>query len=174
MNISISKKRSGLFCILILLFVFFITGLWHGASWNFVIWGLFHGFFMLLERWKPVKLPTILKHIYLLFIVSIGWVIFRADTLNYAIQMLANMFTLSGGADNSPLLYINTYFIIIISIAILFVIPVRKKFVKLFETRSDIALLFSTAKYSFYVLLFAFSSFELAQSTYNPFIYFRF
>lgn len=160
-----------------LLIVFFITGLWHGASWNFIIWGLFHGIFILIERWIPVKLPTALnfiKHIYVLGIISISWVIFRADTLSYAIQMLANMFTLSGGSDNSPLLYFNAQTIFIMSIGILFAMPIRKILTDLYTTSFHTQLLYTTAKYGFYIILFVLSTFELAQTTYNPFIYFRF
>ena len=78
------------------LIVFFLCGLWHGSSWNFVIWGLIHGLFLVLERiglgnfvnklWKP------LQHVYTLLIVMIGWVFFRAETLSSATQMLTIMF----------------------------------------------------------------------------------
>ena len=72
--------------------VFFLCGLWHGASWNFVIWGLFHGSFLVAERlgladavkrlWAP------LRHAYLLVVVMIGWVFFRAETLPAALAYL--------------------------------------------------------------------------------------
>jgi alginate O-acetyltransferase complex protein AlgI len=75
--------------------VFFLCGLWHGASWNFVIWGLFHGSFLVIERlglaavirrlWPP------LRHAYLLLVVMIGWVFFRADTLPSAVAFLMAM-----------------------------------------------------------------------------------
>src|SRR4029079_875958 len=72
--------------------VFFLCGLWHGASWNFVIWGLFHGTFLVVERlglaaaihrlWRP------LRHLYLMLVVMIGWVFFRAETLPGSIAFL--------------------------------------------------------------------------------------
>ncbi len=72
--------------------VFFLCGLWHGASWNFVIWGLFHGAFLVVERlgladavmrlWRP------LRHVYVLIVVMVGWVFFRAETLPAAIGFL--------------------------------------------------------------------------------------
>jgi alginate O-acetyltransferase complex protein AlgI len=75
--------------------VFFLCGLWHGASWNFVLWGLFHGAFLVIERlglaaairrlWRPVR------HVYLLLAVMVGWVFFRADTLSGALGFLAAM-----------------------------------------------------------------------------------
>ena len=76
--------------------VFFLCGLWHGASWNFVVWGLFHGTFLVIERlglaaavrrlWAP------LRHAYLLLVVMVGWVFFRADTLGGAAAFLKAMF----------------------------------------------------------------------------------
>src|SRR5690554_7029994 len=69
-----------------LLIVFFLTGLWHGASWNFVIWGLFHGFFIIIERLNIIKVPTrfyVIGNIYTLLIVMIGWVLFRSENLEY-------------------------------------------------------------------------------------------
>ena len=70
-----------------LVIVFFLCGLWHGASWTFVIWGLYHGTFLVMERlgladrlmrlWRP------LRHLYLLIVVMVGWVLFRADTLTF-------------------------------------------------------------------------------------------
>ena len=63
--------------------VFLLTGLWHGANWTFVVWGLFHGFFLLLEEFIPrlKKLPKVLGHIYTLLVVTLGFVVFRADSL---------------------------------------------------------------------------------------------
>lgn len=79
-----------------LLIVFFLTGLWHGASWNFIVWGLFHGMFLVLERLgfgKVLnKLPRIFQHIYTLLIVMIAWVFFRAADLSQGLVFVKNMF----------------------------------------------------------------------------------
>ena len=84
-----------------LLIVFFLTGLWHGANWTFICWGLFHGALMLLERgpWGKIheKLPSILRRIMTLFAVLIGWVLFRADSLPQAGDYFRRMFMFSGG-----------------------------------------------------------------------------
>lgn len=78
-----------------LLLVFFVTGLWHGASWNFVIWGLFHGAFLALERTRFGALleraPVALRHLYLLLVVGIAWVFFRSADLDQALGYLAVM-----------------------------------------------------------------------------------
>ena len=72
--------------------VFFLCGLWHGASWNFVIWGLFHGTFLVVERVglaaAIMRLPRPVRHVYLTLVVMVGWVFFRADTLPGAIAFL--------------------------------------------------------------------------------------
>ncbi len=84
-----------------LLIVFFLTGLWHGASWNFVIWGLWHGFFLIVERVlrnKNVKihLPKAVKWVYAMLVVIIGWVFFRAADLTAALEYLKCMFGVNG------------------------------------------------------------------------------
>ena len=83
-----------------LVLVFFLCGLWHGAAWTFVFWGLFHGAFLVLERAGLAKwleeLPYPVRHAYLLLVVMLGWVFFRADTLAGGIAMIAAMFGLGG------------------------------------------------------------------------------
>ena len=80
--------------------VFFLTGLWHGASFNFIVWGLYYVVFLIIERlgWNRIlkKLPVFLQHVYAFLIIMIGWVFFRADTLTAAVQYIKGMFSLSG------------------------------------------------------------------------------
>lgn len=161
-----------------LLIVFFITGLWHGASWNFVIWGLFHGLFLMIERLGLLsKIPSklsIIKRIYTLLIILIGWVIFRSENMEYAIQFISRMFSFSSGNNATPYLYINTFVVLNIVIGIVFATPLRGY---LGEKIGSISMLFayrSYLKHAIYIILFIASIFELAQTTYNPFIYFRF
>ncbi|MDT5295029.1 MAG: alginate O-acetyltransferase complex protein AlgI [Acidobacteriota bacterium] len=86
-----------------LLAVFFLCGLWHGASWNFVVWGLFHGAFLIFERMGLLRLleraPAPLRHAYAMSVVLIGWVLFRAETLPQAVGYLGTMAGLSVGAE---------------------------------------------------------------------------
>ena len=160
-----------------LIIVFFITGLWHGASWNFVVWGLFHGFFLLLERNIKVPIPKnlyFLKRVYLLLVVIIGWVFFRIEDFNEAIAFLGKMFSFNGGMDNSPLMYLNPFMWVVIITGVLFSAPLRG-FIS-----NRLAMLFKNTlaqrvfSYLVYFVLFLFTIMELAQTTYNPFIYFRF
>jgi alginate O-acetyltransferase complex protein AlgI len=78
-----------------LVLVFFLCGLWHGASWNFVVWGLYHGTFLVVERLglgaMLRRLPASIRHAYLLLVVMVGWVFFRADTLHDAVVYLGAM-----------------------------------------------------------------------------------
>jgi alginate O-acetyltransferase complex protein AlgI len=78
-----------------LLIVFFLTGLWHGAAWRFIVWGLYHGAFLMLERFglgrALEKAPRPLRHLYALLVVMVGWVFFRADSLPQALGYLGRM-----------------------------------------------------------------------------------
>jgi len=84
--------------------VFLVCGLWHGANWTFVIWGLYHGFFLVFERlvgwqrtWQP---PALLGHAYVLLVAVIGWVFFRAATLSDALLYLRGMAGAARGAES--------------------------------------------------------------------------
>jgi alginate O-acetyltransferase complex protein AlgI len=78
-----------------LLIVFFLTGLWHGAAWRFIVWGLYHGTFLMLERFGLGRMleraPRLARHAYAIVVVMVGWVFFRADSLPQALHYLATM-----------------------------------------------------------------------------------
>ena len=77
------------------LIVFLLTGLWHGASWNFAFWGLYHGGFLMLESYgalKPMKWPRALRHAYTLLAVTAGFVFFRAESMAQAFALIGRMF----------------------------------------------------------------------------------
>jgi len=176
--IPLGGNRKGRYRIYVnLIIVFFITGLWHGASWNFVIWGLFHGFFLLLERNITFPIPKkhfFLKRIYLLMVVIIGWVFFRIEDLGEALNFLCKMFSFTNGKDSSPLMYLDFYIWIVIILGVIFSTPIRKlisvKMAQIFGNNLSSKIIEPVL----YVVLFIFTIMELAQTTYNPFIYFRF
>lgn len=159
-----------------LFIVFLATGVWHGASWNFVVWGLWHGSFIIMEKltgWHKLKgglLLTILHHITTLSIVLIGWVFFRADSLEYGYRYLLNMFGLLKGATlyASYAYFIDRHTLLILMMAILFSMPVAKNIVRL---KSFVPTVLADACF---IILFVCSWATMAASTYNPFIYFRF
>jgi len=162
--------------------VFLLCGLWHGASWNFLIWGALHGAILTIERsgfgsllnlvWSP------LRHIYLIFIVLITWVFFRADTLDVALAYLSAMFSLN--FSGVPFEFIDTITVESISallIGLALVTPIYRR-IKLgvntgwesLKTNYSIHLTTSALLLS----LLSLSIVKLASTTHNPFIYFRF
>jgi alginate O-acetyltransferase complex protein AlgI len=166
-----------------LIFVFFITGLWHGASWNFIIWGSFHGFFLLIERspWGKIldKIWSPVAHIYTLLVVMTGWVFFRAGNLHDAIGFLKTMFGAgSGEAAYHISKYFNMELCLVLLLAVLFSTPVYHKFLLYFgniKRRYDFSTGILKALYFFILFIsFILVSAYLSAGTYNPFIYFRF
>ncbi len=157
-----------------LLIVFFLTGLWHGASWNFVLWGLWHGAFMLLERSpagkKLEKLPSPLRWLFTMLIVAVGWVVFRADTLPLALgylrALVAPVTTQYYQYSVFSLLNGQTVFFLLVAI-LSCVPPVRKLFTRAaakFPWGSDLIRL----------ALFFIALCYLLGEPFNPFIYFKF
>ncbi|MDC8005887.1 MBOAT family protein [Aureisphaera galaxeae] len=176
--ISLGGNRSGKYRTYVNLFiVFFVTGLWHGASWNFVVWGLFHGVFIVIERvgfdawlssrWKPIQ------HFYTLLVVIIGWVFFRAADLSTALLYLKKMFVYSSGevSLNSYLAYhhLTPRTLFFVLVAVVFSMPVYK-FLDDKVLPERIPLLRPVVFCSLFVLSIVY----IGSETYNPFIYFRF
>jgi alginate O-acetyltransferase complex protein AlgI len=172
-----------------LVLVFFLCGLWHGASWTFVIWGLYHGIFLVLERtgfgsaqerlWRP------LRHAYALLVVMAGWVLFRAETVSQAATFLQNMAGFSTmGAVGQPLgRYANHQVLVSIGLGFIFATPfwpwVRNLASRIaqgtqggFQVAAQAGgLMLETVVL---VTLLLVSAAWLAGGTYNPFIYYRF
>ncbi len=155
--------------------VFFATGLWHGAQWNFVLWGLFHGAFLILERLLPVRdtnnrIRSLLKHLYTLFIVCIGWVLFRADDLTMAAAQLRQMFFPAGNGYWNFWEIVDpvTFFIFIISLFLS--LGFGRWLSTRFENRGNREALSGASA----ILCLFLSIVMLANASHNPFIYFRF
>ena len=164
--------------------VFFLTGLWHGANWTFVIWGLFHGFFLLLEEYIPLirKLPVFLRRIYTLLVVTVGFVIFRADTISEAGLFLAKMF---GGFDFAPAsmsfaIQALTPFFLVMLLAAVLCCGIFDKFtqrVRSLEEKPQLTArenILQNATFLVAIALLVWCMLRLAGGSYNPFIYFRF
>ncbi|WP_234973663.1 MBOAT family O-acyltransferase [Sporanaerobacter acetigenes] len=164
------------------LVVWCLTGLWHGANWTFVVWGLYYGVFLILEKAfleKALKkLPKILRHVYLLLVVIIGWVFFRADNIVQGIDFIKVMmgFGTSPITNNSVSIYINDYWYIIVAAAI-FSTPIMDKFKRVI-LRNNKNLLENGVVYKLQSLILIICMFIvivlLTGSSYNPFLYFRF
>lgn len=160
------------------LIVFFSTGLWHGADWTFVIWGLWHGMFMLLEEVIPVKkLPRLLRHVYTLLVVTVGFVMFRADTFAQGIQMTGKMFagwSFQASQMNLVLQQMTPLFILTVIIAVIACMPVLKWVREWGETIQPCRKVMEPLGYLMSLFLLVLCILSLSSGTYNPFIYFRF
>jgi len=160
-----------------LCFVFLISGLWHGASWNFILWGIFHGIFLVLDRLFLLKfleaLPKPISVLITFLVVSLGWVIFRIEELPSAMMFYQKLFNFSsfeifnigGGACIAFMLSVIIGFSSLTSVGKkveLFLLKDHKNFtLVLLKTVSALAIC--------WVCLI-----EITTSSFNPFIYFRF
>ena len=171
--------------------VFFLTGLWHGASWNFVIWGMIHGLAITFEdmlqgiwtrltgRDKDTEargiaiLGRAVLHFfgffYTIIIVVLAFVLFRADTISDAITMFTNMFSMSLGntsAYNTCMEVLNPYNITILLVSLFICVP-HPFLNKIFREKGPVS-------YILTLILFGLCVLEIAGASFNPFIYFRF
>ncbi len=175
-----NKKR----VILNLIIVWGLTGLWHGASWNFILWGLFYGLLIIIEKalsslikWKP---PAVFGHLYLLIITLFGWVLFYFEDLTRCIEYLKIMCGLTGALPFGLKVEIsfinNCFFLIVAIISCMPVIPylrkhllterIHKHYLYIFFSVINRPLL-NTAQLVIATIL-------LVGQSYNPFLYFRF
>ncbi len=154
--------------------VFFLTGLWHGANWTFVVWGLFHGFFSFLEELVPAlrRLPKALAHLYTMLVVTVGFVIFRADTLTQGVRYLGRMFAgfdFSAAPMAFALRLLDPYFLCMLAAAVIVcALPDRLRFMKSDGTAKALPV------YVLCLALLCWCILRLSGGSYNPFIYFRF
>ncbi|AWH79237.1 MBOAT family O-acyltransferase [Clostridioides difficile] len=162
--------------------VWSLTGIWHGANWTFLTWGIYYGILISIEKVFLGKLlkkvPQIFRHIYLILIVMIGWVFFRADNIVQASEFVQVLFGVGSSpiCNNSFIMYINDYGYIII-LSIIFAIPIIPKLKSILKSKTKklvesnfVYMLHST----FLVALMFIVVVILINSTYNPFLYFRF
>ncbi len=158
-----------------LIIVWFLTGLWHGASWNFIFWGMFYGFFIIIERLFLSrileKIPSIFRMMYTFLLVVIGWVFFDLNTMSDSFKYLKAMFANSNGLfDLDSVYYFKSYMVVFI-VCIIVSTNVLSKFL------GNSNIIKKYYKYSVPIyesVLLILSTAYLVDSTYNPFLYFRF
>ncbi|MCQ2532314.1 MAG: MBOAT family protein [Saccharofermentans sp.] len=153
--------------------VFFMTGLWHGASFNFIVWGLFYAVFLVIERlgFKNVlaKLPRVIRHLYAILVAMFGWIFFRAETLTAALQYIKGMFVLQGKDFAKFVFVINPMYIFFIVVGIIFCMP-HNKIKDLVNKHEATMIIADFVK----VLVFALAISYMLGSGFSPFLYFRF
>ncbi len=162
-----------------LMIVFMVTGLWHGAAWTFVIWGLWNGFFIVLERIlglnrysTSVRWKNSLLHLYCCLVFILGWVIFRAPDFSYALTYIGNMFGIVNHTENVYRIwyYLDTLPLLCFVAGVILCTPLFRNVLTLSENNRALLWLTNIGIYTLFLL----STAEIASSTYNPFIYFRF
>lgn len=162
------------------LIVFFLTGLWHGANFTFIVWGMLHGLCQMLETYQiiPTKKKWFrpLGHVYTLLVVVLAFVLFRADTLTQGFRLIGRMFCFSAGdaAVNAEILSgASLMFVIAFFFALLLSMPVfpmlRKK-----ASAGKLCAVYEHGSYLISLVIFGLSILSLVSGSYNPFIYFRF
>lgn len=161
--------------------VWFLTGLWHGASWNFILWGVFYGALLIVEKLGLLKvlekIPSVFSHLYLLFLTLIGWTIFYTTDLGKLGGYFGVMFGLSGNALSDPQLsitFMNNLFWLIA--AVLFCMPITQLVKRWAQTqRSEgVRAGISIVNAIMNVMLLFVCTAMLVGDSYNPFLYFRF
>lgn len=163
-----------------MLIVWFLTGLWHGAAWNFVLWGLYYGLLLALEKYvwgrRLERFPKAVRHMYTLLIVVFGFVIFVFDDCGAMGAYLKSMAACAGNTwwGEECLWYLSNYGVVLLTAVVLAfpVYPWVKQKISRMGNAGRTA--FRTAALAGYVLLFLLTTAYLVNDTYNPFLYFRF
>lgn len=164
-----------------LLVVWLLTGLWHGADWTFVAWGLFYFLFAALESFTRFndRWPVVFQRLYTLLVVDLLWMLFRSETLEYAWGFFLTMLGFQGTGPVDPMagLYFSEN-AVFLALALLFSFPVapwlRKKLESIHTSPVDISALFDALYALGLVAVGVICTCYLVKGTYNPFIYFRF
>ena len=173
------SRKGKLILVRNLIIVWLLTGIWHGASWNFVIWGLMFGLLLIIEKlWlgKYIeKLPDIFKRLYVIFIVMISFIIFNAGTMKEAFTNISGLF----GANSTCIIndytiyYLRSYLITII-IAIIGATPILKNIIEKLKTKSVMNKIINILEPIAMVIIILIVTAYLVDNSYNPFLYFRF
>jgi len=167
-----------------LFIVFMLTGFWHGSSWNFLFWGLFHGVFLMLERGKPgvwlQRFPVWMMHLYTLLIIMLSWVPFRAPDMESAFRFYRRLFDFSSFTTHKYNEYIqaslmNRELLLVLLLAILGSMGVFRRVALRVQNLQGVAIWVADGvKLAGLMLIFWWSVALIMAGSYSPFIYFRF
>lgn len=170
-----------------LFIVFFVTGFWHGASWNFLVWGLMHGLFLVLERTNfgsfIKRIPTVFQSLYVLFVVIMAWVCFRSESLAFSLEYYKIMFGATSVETDAVLIskLLTKESMLLFTIALAGAFGVFQKFHEYLNHKFSNLLNYKTVSVAktlvigvFIVFVLLYGTGSLVLGAYNPFIYFRF
>lgn len=159
--------------------VWFLTGVWHGANWTFIVWGLMYFILLVIEKltgFEKSKKLKFAKYLYTMFFVVMGWVVFRSENLTAAVDYIKTMFGMSGNPmfSNETLLYLSNYYVIFIAgiVCSLPIVPFIKKKSETLSDKKKLLLECVGVVSMFIVFIVALS--YMVKGTYSPFIYFNF
>lgn len=159
--------------------VWALTGIWHGANWTFMGWGIYFGIFLILEKFFLLKvlekIPSVFSHIYCLFLTTISWVLFKSPSFGYAITYIGRMFSFTQGTDR--FVYLVSQNALCLIICVLASIPFSKLYLKYAERIKKESLRTFATQYPAGIIafvLFVISILYLINSTFNAFIYYQF
>ncbi len=157
--------------------VWFLTGMWHGASWNFILWGLLYAVFLVIEKYVPFlkKMPSVLRHTYTLLIVLLGWVLFNATDMSQLGTDLAGMFGLGGLPFISPAtLYYLRSFAIFLVVGIVGSTPLVRNTAKRLSDSKKLGGVMAVLEPVFILAVLLIATAYLVDGAFSPFLYFRF
>ena len=162
-----------------ILIVWILTGLWHGASWNFVVWGLYFGIILIIEKFLLKKyldkLPLFLKKVYTLFIVMISFVIFSSSSMKDAFIVIKGLFDFKNLAiSNSFILYYLKGYFLILVLAVIGATPLLKNVVSKLKKNKILSYVINVFEIIFVLVILLIVTSMLIDNSYNPFLYFRF
>lgn len=162
-----------------ILIVWGLTGLWHGANWTFILWGLIFGILLIIEKMflleKLKKIPKIIQHFYVLIIIMISFIIFNANDIREAVKQIIGLFGANGEKfiNNYTIYYLKSYFVILV-IAIIGATPFVKNILNNMRKRERIKKIVNAFEPIVLIILLLVVTAYLVDSSYNPFLYFRF
>ena len=162
-----------------ILIVWMLTGIWHGANWTFVLWGVLFGVLLIIEKLflldKLGKMPKLIQHMYVVFIVMISFILFNANNIGDAIMQITGLFGANGESfiNNYTIYYLKSYFVIIV-IAIIGATPLLKNMISKLKENIKIRKMINIFEPIMLITLMLFVTAYLVDSSYNPFLYFRF
>lgn len=159
--------------------IFFLSGLWHGSEWTFVIFGIYHGVFMVAERLGTERLlnkfPGFVQNIYVWLVFCVSIILFCSPDVIFAWKYFTQLFDFTSKAPfHQVWLYLQPEFFLLLIMGIVFCYPVRKNFLRIMYHRFTNQQIPQLVEFLGYFVLLVFSMAAMAGSTYSPFIYFRF